>query len=343
MVFRRLFGRGDQAHEEELARLASRLGTSSTAGGSSEQGEAAERDDAPEAGPEGSRGELRVVQPDGTETHVLLSRRPVSIGNAETLVDVFLDDDAFQGVHLRITPLPGGEYRIHGLSRPSVRPYGTNRQQPAEFTLIGAGDQLTIDGAKGAYVLHFTGPGGDQPADEFEVEPAELKIEVRPLDFGEGVEYRDLRLRALAEAPDAYRTTYEEAMQITIEGFEHRYRRVVTEGIERMYVIGEPGEIFGSAQVSTEDNPPEVASVMTMWVNPERRGLGAGRLLLLACEQWARDHGCRDVTLDVTSINTTARDFFERAGYVGTGELEPLRPGSPLQLERFEKSLIAGR
>ena len=81
---------------------------------------------------------------------------------------------------------------------------------------------------------------------------------------------------------------------------------------------------------------------MTMWVKPERRCLGAGRLLLQACKQWARDHGCRDVTLDVTSVNATARVFFEGAGYVGTGDLEPLRPGSTLQLERFEKSLITG-
>ena len=39
--------------------------------------------------------------------------------------------------------------------------------------------------------------------------------------------------------------------------------------------------------------------------------------------------------LDVNVTNGDARAVYERYGFVGTGELEPLRPGSEQRIERM--------
>jgi GNAT superfamily N-acetyltransferase len=44
-------------------------------------------------------------------------------------------------------------------------------------------------------------------------------------------------------------------------------------------------------------------------------GKGVGRALLDYVERWARDHGYREVVLDVFAGNQRAIAFYERQGY----------------------------
>jgi ribosomal protein S18 acetylase RimI-like enzyme len=74
-----------------------------------------------------------------------------------------------------------------------------------------------------------------------------------------------------------------------------------------------------------------VAHVYQMWVAPEFRGLGAGRLLLDEVVAWARELDAREVLLGVTSGDTPATRLYARAGFVAFGELTPIRPGSSCQ------------
>lgn len=46
-----------------------------------------------------------------------------------------------------------------------------------------------------------------------------------------------------------------------------------------------------------------------------RSGAGVGALLMDAVEAWARDRGCRLVTLNVVDENVPAQRFYERRGY----------------------------
>jgi ribosomal protein S18 acetylase RimI-like enzyme len=65
-----------------------------------------------------------------------------------------------------------------------------------------------------------------------------------------------------------------------------------------------------------------------MWTDPGHRGRGhAVRVLdaLLPPDQ--------DAVLDVNVANGGARGVYERYGFVGTGVLEPLRPGSEQRIE----------
>ncbi len=58
-----------------------------------------------------------------------------------------------------------------------------------------------------------------------------------------------------------------------------------------------------------------VAFVENVVVLPEFRGRGLGQMLMAWIEHYARERGCRMVTLDAYQTNLPARAFYERLGY----------------------------
>ena len=72
--------------------------------------------------------------------------------------------------------------------------------------------------------------------------------------------------------------------------------------------------------------------VWGMWTDPEHRGRGHARALLDALLGDAVAKGT-PVGLHVNTANPVARAVYEKYGFVATGELEPLRPGSDQQIE----------
>jgi GNAT superfamily N-acetyltransferase len=52
-----------------------------------------------------------------------------------------------------------------------------------------------------------------------------------------------------------------------------------------------------------------------LMVADHAEGVGVGRALMSAIEQWARDKGYRFLTLNVFAANERARRFYEHVGY----------------------------
>ncbi len=88
------------------------------------------------------------------------------------------------------------------------------------------------------------------------------------------------------------------------------------------------GEPIGLAWGRIERTNPDVANLYQMWVAPNYRSLGAGRLLLEAVIAWAREKNARYLELGVTYRESPAMQLYRRAGFEPAGEPEPLRPGS---------------
>ena len=57
------------------------------------------------------------------------------------------------------------------------------------------------------------------------------------------------------------------------------------------------------------------AEIKRMWVSPQHRGRGVGRMILAALEQHARDAGRTRVVLDTNGTLLEARAMYEAAGY----------------------------
>src|SRR4030095_4004830 len=107
---------------------------------------------------------------------------------------------------------------------------------------------------------------------------------------------RALRLRALADAPEAFEMTLAQAEQWTDED----WRRRVAEGDERVTFVeeDEDGNLVGMA-VGLFDPAVRVAHLVGMFVEPGKRRARLGRGLVEAVESWARQGDATRSTLGV--------------------------------------------
>lgn len=151
--------------------------------------------------------------------------------------------------------------------------------------------------------------------------------------------YRDLRLHALQESPDAFGSTHVHEARRSDSEWAARLARGVHSSSDLPAVAEVNGEPCGLAWTRIDETAPDIAHLYQMWVAPAWRGHGVGRGLLDAAVAWARLAGARVLELSVTSGNSKARRLYERAGFRPTGELGPLRPGSPLDSETMHLSL----
>jgi ribosomal protein S18 acetylase RimI-like enzyme len=92
------------------------------------------------------------------------------------------------------------------------------------------------------------------------------------------------------------------------------------------------------ARVEPEDRT--VAKLYQMWVSPSYRGLGAGRMLLSAAIEWAKNRGAKALHLCVTCGDTPAARLYARAGFTPVGLPEPLRPGSEVLAQTLRLALV---
>jgi ribosomal protein S18 acetylase RimI-like enzyme len=125
---------------------------------------------------------------------------------------------------------------------------------------------------------------------------------VRRIRADEGARLRDIRLRALADAPDAFGSTYSDT-------------------------VTRPPEMWTAR--AAENAAGEVSVLFVAEKDEQCVGL-AGRLLD-AVMAWARDRGAERVHLWVTEGNSPAIALYERFGFAFTGESAPVRSDSALK------------
>jgi ribosomal protein S18 acetylase RimI-like enzyme len=162
---------------------------------------------------------------------------------------------------------------------------------------------------------------------------------VRPLRAHEWQTYRDLRLGALADAPDAFaRTLAEEQGRSDAEWSQ--MLSASTGSPSQISLVAEWGERpvgLAYGRLAAED--PEIAHLYSMWVAPSARRSGVGRALVGAVVAWARSAKARTLVLQVTEGNAPAATLYERAGFARTEQRSALRAGSALQVRTMRLAL----
>lgn len=133
---------------------------------------------------------------------------------------------------------------------------------------------------------------------------------IERLRHGEGARLRAVRLRALADAPDAFVSTLEDSARRGLEAWEAQIRSLPT------FVWREGDADLGMVRGATHDRDPDAAYLLSMWVAPEARGRGVAEALIDEVAAWARGLGLRRLVLDVGERNERARRLYERRGFV---------------------------
>jgi GNAT superfamily N-acetyltransferase len=160
-------------------------------------------------------------------------------------------------------------------------------------------------------------------------------VVVRRLRPGEWARLREIRLRALADAPDAFGSTLEAEAGRDDDAWQDWASRK-----DRVVVVAEQdGRFVGMASGGRGRIAAGTAGLYAMWVEPAARGSGVAARIVAAVEAWAREAGYGAIGLGVTTTNPRAVRFYERLGYVDTGERHRLRDGSDLMIEMMVKPL----
>lgn len=131
--------------------------------------------------------------------------------------------------------------------------------------------------------------------------------------------WREIRLRSLADSPDAFGSTLEREEAFTESDWQVRL------GLGHAWLVEEEG--VAVAMGGAFHPTPDLLHVVAMWVDPAHRGRGHSRAVLDAIVATGRAEG-RRVVLDVNAVNEGARAAYLSYGFVPTGATRPLREGS---------------
>lgn len=151
-------------------------------------------------------------------------------------------------------------------------------------------------------------------------------LEVRQLAPQEWRIFRELRLRALRDAPEAFGTTAAEAQSW---GPDQWRQRLGT----RVAFVALDGEATIGLACGIPAERPDEAELISMWVDPTSRRQGAGRRLVDAVAGWAASEGFRTLRLWVARRNPDAASFYSSLSFARTGEVQPMGARQPGRLE----------
>lgn len=164
-------------------------------------------------------------------------------------------------------------------------------------------------------------------------------ISVQPAKPDEWTTYRDLRLRALLDSPDAFGSTYEAEATRSDAMWSARIATATSSGKDRVLFAFNRDDACGLIWCKLSSDEPAVAHLFQMWVDPASRGMGAGRALLKEAISWAESVGVKRVFLGVTAGDTPAMRLYAAHSFRPDGALEPLREHSNLMVQPMSLAL----
>jgi len=130
---------------------------------------------------------------------------------------------------------------------------------------------------------------------------------------------KTLRLRALAESPDAFGDSLAGARARLDSYWTEMIRSVTEPDRHAMFLAEDAAAAVGIAFGLLDREHADRAHLGGMWVDPTTRRRGVGRALVDAVLAWARERGFRDIVLWVAEGNAAAAALYERAGFTRTG------------------------
>ena len=142
---------------------------------------------------------------------------------------------------------------------------------------------------------------------------------IRP---GEGTRVKAIRLSALADIPEAFGETLEEARTKTAEEYEVR-ACACARGQDAVFLVAENGQDDWLGMVGGH-NEGDRAELVSMWVSPGVRCQGIGQALISTFFEWASATSAQEAYLFVGEKNEAAKALYSSMGFEPTGKTEQL-------------------
>ncbi|MBO0728993.1 MAG: GNAT family N-acetyltransferase [Acidimicrobiaceae bacterium] len=151
---------------------------------------------------------------------------------------------------------------------------------------------------------------------------------VRRIRPDEGDALRTVRLAALADAPDAFSSTYTGESALTAQTWADRARAGSAGPQRATFFAVADDDVVGLVGGYRPDAASSRIELVSMWTHPVARRTGVGRLLVKAVLDWARACGGEAVDLWVIRGNLGAERLYRAMGFIPTGDSLPL-PSDP--------------
>jgi GNAT superfamily N-acetyltransferase len=166
---------------------------------------------------------------------------------------------------------------------------------------------------------------------------SDFDVRIRELRSDEWTTWRDLKLRSLEEAPDAFCADLSTARARRDQRWADLAAAAIGDAGATMWCAEGPDGLIGIA--SSRIDSDGTLHIESMWVAPEGRSRGTGRQLVDAALRWGTDNGATTAELWVTAGNGHAEVLYENAGFSATDDRRLLRQGSALQIVRMTRDL----
>lgn len=157
-------------------------------------------------------------------------------------------------------------------------------------------------------------------------------IEIKRITPETAFVFKEVRLRALAESPTAFSSTYARESQFPDEEWRRRAERCSGDGKDAMFMAFENEAVCGIAGTLRDPENAGRAQLVSMWVDPAHRRAGVGKALIDAVVEWNSARGVAELAMMVTDVNVAAIALYERLGFAKTGVTEQY-PNDPSILE----------
>lgn len=139
-------------------------------------------------------------------------------------------------------------------------------------------------------------------------------ITIRRLKQGEARLYRELRLEALRDSPEAFGTKLADALARDDRSWIDQADASAA-GPDRATFVVVAERPSGLVALYRDASDPTTGELIQMWVAPELRGGPVARELLGAIFRWAGENGFLQVRAEVMADNLRALAFYRRHGF----------------------------
>ncbi len=147
--------------------------------------------------------------------------------------------------------------------------------------------------------------------------------EIRQIGPNDWATFRDIRLAALTDSPDAFAVTVTDALGRSDSDWEHMVRQRCASDVSATWIAHRGGLSVGVVAAFADPLSEEV-ELVSMWVAPAARGVGLARRLVDAVIAWADERSAPCVSLWATRGNDPAQRLYATAGFVVTSDHQPL-------------------
>ena len=164
-------------------------------------------------------------------------------------------------------------------------------------------------------------------------------ITIRRIAASDADLFKDVRLRALKDSPDAFGSTYETAVTRSDASWQEQTTQSSGGNLRNTLLAFNQDLCIGLAALYREPYSSE-GEVLQMWIEPEYRGTGAAAARLVSdLLVWASEVGLSTVSLTVTTTNEQAIRFYEKCGFRQTGKQVDVDSVRGLRGFRMQKEL----